>query len=169
MSRSSLAAALTLAVVVCITNPAFAQQNQSAVQAESASFSSSIVTATPTQISGEEAWLKSDLEAIQQRVRRRRIALIATSATLLTGIVLLGVGVARCNPIYYEERECSTVGDVLLTVSAVLSTTGLVGALTSGIMLRNSNRKKREIERELGRIEYGRRLQWDASSGALVF
>jgi hypothetical protein len=36
-------------------------------------------------------------------------------------------------------------------------------------MFGKANRHKREIERDIRRSQHGRRLQWDAPSGGLVF
>jgi hypothetical protein len=41
--------------------------------------------------------------------------------------------------------------------------------ITSGIILGVANKRKRETQRDIRRGYYGRRLQWDVPSGALVF
>ena len=46
---------------------------------------------------------------------------------------------------------------------------GATGMITSGIILGVSNKRKRNIKCEIRDISYGRRLQWDAPSGGLVF
>jgi hypothetical protein len=168
MSRPSVAATLTLAAMVFSATPALAQQNETAVQAESAP-SSSIVTTTPTEVSEDEAWLQSDLEAVQQRVRRRRIATISMGAAMTVGVILSVVPVSLCENPEGFQLECQPAARPLWITGFSLFSAGFFGIITAGVMLRNAKKKKREIERDLRRIQYGRRLQWDASSGGFVF
>jgi len=170
MSGPSFVAPLTLAAVVCTASPAFAQESQTAVQAESAP-SSSIVTTMPAEVSEHEAWLQSDLEAVQQRVRRRRIATISMGAAMTVGVVLAGVGFSQCEFVdgLIWEYQCKPAARPLWITGFSLFSAGFFGIITAGVMLRNAKKKKREIERDLRRIQYGRRLQWDASSGGFVF
>ena len=119
--------------------------------------------------------MQYDLEEARERTRRTRIALISTSAAFALGAILAGVGFSQCTQVQatsttnYDELVCNTAGDVLLPLGGTLTFLGFVGVLTSGIMFGKANRKKREIERDIRRGQYGRRLQWDAPSGGLVF
>ncbi len=119
--------------------------------------------------------MQYDLEEARKRTRRTRIALISTSAAFALGAILTGVGFSQCTRVQatittnYDELVCNTAGDVLLPLGGTLTFLGFVGVLTSGIMFGKANRHKREIERDIRRSQYGRRLQWDAPSGGLVF
>ena len=118
--------------------------------------------------------MQYDLEEARERTRRTRIALISTSAAFAAGVILAGVGASQCTRVqvttpYYDELECNTAGDVLLPLGGTFTFLGFVGVLTSGIMFGKANRQKREIERDIRRSQYGRRLHWDTPSGGLVF
>jgi len=174
MNRESFAAILILAVVVCTAGPVSAQQNQTTGAPEATPPPSIVITA-PNQPSSPEGWMQYDLEEARERTRRTRIALISTSAAFAVGVILTGVGFSQCTrvqgttPTYYDDLVCNTAGDVLLPLGGTLTFLGFVGVLTSGIMFGKANRKKREIERDIRRSQYGRRLQWDTPSGGLVF
>ena len=64
---------------------------------------------------------------------------------------------------------CNNAGDVLLPLGGTIAGLSAIGMLTSGIMLGVSNKRKRDIQRDIRRSQYGRRLQWDIPKGALVF
>jgi hypothetical protein len=173
MNRGSFAAILILAVVLCTAGPVSAQQSQT-TGAPEASPPASVVTTAPNQPSSREGWMQYDLEEARERTRRTRIALISTSAAFALGAILTGVGFSQCTRVqvsapYYDELVCNTAGDVLLPLGGTLTFLGFVGVLTSGIMFGKANRKKREIERDIRRNQYGRRLHWDTPSGGLVF
>jgi hypothetical protein len=165
---------LILAVVVCTAVPVSAQQSET-TGAPEASPPASIVTTAPNQPPSQEGWMQYDLEEARERTRRTRIALISTSAAFALGVILTGVGFSQCTRVpettqtYYDELVCNTAGDVLLPLGGTITFLGFVGVLTSGIMFGKANRQKREIERDIRRSQYGRRLQWDAPSGGLVF
>jgi len=175
MNRESFAAILILAVVVCTPGPVSAQQNQTTGAAEATpSPPTSIVSTAPDQTSSREGWMQYDLEEAKERTRRTRVALISTSAAFAVGAILTGVGFSQCTRVqtftpYSDELVCNTAGDVLLPLGGTLTFLGFVGVLTSGIMFGKANRRKREIERDIRRGQYGRRLQWDTPSGGLVF
>jgi hypothetical protein len=142
MNRESFAAILILAVVLCTAGPVSAQQSQT-TGAPEASPPASVVTTAPNQPSSREGWMQYD-------------------------------GFSQCTRVqvsapYYDELVCNTAGDVLLPLGGTLTFLGFVGVLTSGIMFGKANRKKREIERDIRRNQYGRRLHWDTPSGGLVF
>lgn len=118
--------------------------------------------------------MQYDLEEAKERTRRTRIALISTSAAFAVGAILTGVGFSQCTRVqtsipYSDELVCNTAGDVLLPLGGTFAFLGFVGVLTSGIMFGKANQRKREIERDIRRSQYGRRLQWDTQSGGLVF
>jgi hypothetical protein len=174
MNRGSFAAILILAVVVCTAGPVSAQQNQ-ATGAPEATPPASVVITAPNQPSSPEGWMQYDLEEARERTRRTRIALISTSAAFALGAILTGVGYSQCTRVEptsatnWDDWVCNTAGDVLRPLGGTITFLGFVGVLTSGIMFGKANRKKREIERDIRRSQYGRRLQWDAPSGGLVF
>ena len=173
MNRESFAAILILAVVFCTAGPVSAQQSETTGSPE-ASPPASVVTTAPNQPSSGEGWMQYDLEEARERTRRTRIALISTSAAFALGVILTGVGFSQCTRVqvttpYYDELVCNTAGDVLLPLGGTFTFLGFVGVLTSGIMFGKANRKKREIERDIRRSQYGRRLHWDTPSGGLVF
>jgi len=119
--------------------------------------------------------LEVDLEEANERSRRTRNALIATSVTFALGAILAGVGASQCEQITsssaqnYNDLMCNRAGDVLLPLGGTIAGLSFVGMLTSGIMLGVSNKRKREIQRDIRRGQHSRRLQWDIPSGALVF
>ena len=57
----------------------------------------------------------------------------------------------------------------MVPLGGTIAGLSFVGLLTSGIMLGVSNKRKREIQRDIRRGQYGRRLQWDIPSGAVAF
>ena len=117
--------------------------------------------------------LEYELEEARERSRRTRVALIATSAVFGVGIILAGIGASQCQWVdRVGERDdylCNNAGDVLVPLGASLSFAGAVGMITSGAMLGVRNRHKRELERDIRRGYYGRRLRWDIDSGRFVF
>ena len=173
MTRTSIAATLVLGAACWAAGPASAQEPSTIPGAEAGS--STATTTTAPNPTSEERWLQDDLEEANERSRRTRNALIATSATFALGAILAGVGASQCEQITsssvqtYEDLECNRAGDVLLPLGGTIAGLGFVGMLTSGIMLGVSNKRKREIQRDIRRSQHGRRLQWDIPSGALVF
>ena len=170
MSRRLLAASLTLAAL--ITSSAHAQQ----VQTETAP-APSIVTTAPNQTSVSRVYFDYDLEEAEERSRRVRVALVATSAAFGVGVILAGIGASQCQTIprvslgggVYDDLVCNRAGDVLLPLGGTLAATGAIGMITSGIMLGVRNKQKREIERDMRRRYYGDRFHWDIPSGGFVF
>jgi len=120
-------------------------------------------------------WLEVDFEEAKERSRRTRNALIATSASFALGAILAGVGASQCEQITssstqnYNDLMCNNAGNVLLPLGGTIAGLSAIGMLTSGIMLGVSTKRKREIQRDIRRSQYGRRLQWDIPKGALVF
>jgi hypothetical protein len=120
-----------------------------------------------------DAWLQRDLEDAQARSRRSRNALIGTSAAFGLGAVLAGIGASQCQSIstvnQYDDLLCNNAGKVLLPLGGTIAGLSALGMITSGIILGVANKRKREIQRDIRRGYYGRRLRWDVPSGGLVF
>jgi hypothetical protein len=120
-----------------------------------------------------DAWLQRDLEDAQARSRRSRNALIGTSAAFGLGAVLAGIGASQCQSIstvnQYDDLLCNNAGNVLLPLGGTIAGLSALGMITSGIILGVANKRKREIQRDIRRGYYGRRLRWDVPSGGLVF
>ena len=173
MTRASIAHTLIIAAVCWTAAPASAQQASTISEGETGP-SMSITTSAPGQ-TAEQRWLQVDLEEAIARSRRTRNALISNSASFSVGAILAGVGASQCEQITsssvqtYEDLACNRAGDVLLPLGGTIAGLSFVGMLTSGIMLGVANKRKREIQRDIRRSQYGRRLQWDIPSGALVF
>jgi hypothetical protein len=172
MTRASIALTLIAAALGWTAGPASAQEASTVVEAEAESTLS--VGAAPSQNS-ELHWLQVDLEEANDRSRRTRNALIGTSASFAVGAILAGVGLSQCQEVPKEQANtydtllCNNAGKVMLPLGGTITGLSFVGMLTSGIMLGVSNKRKREIQRDIRRGRYGRRLQWDIPSGALVF
>lgn len=173
MTRSAIARTLVVAAVCSIAGSASAQQSSATTEAETG-HSISVTTSAPNQ-SREQNWLQVDLEEARDRSRRTRNALIGTSAGFLVGSIIAGVGLSQCQEVPKEQANtydtllCNNAGKVMLPLGGTIAGLSFVGMLTSGIMLGVSNKRKREIQRDIRRSQYGRRLQWDIPSGALVF
>ena len=173
MIRASIARSLVVAAICWTAGPASAQQTSTSSDTETAP-SISIATSAPNQTSVQR-WLQVDLEEAKARSRRTRNALIGTSAGFLVGSIIAGIGLSQCQEVpkvqanTYDTLLCNNAGKVMLPLGGTIAGLSFIGMLTSGIMLGVSNKRKREIQRDIRRSQYGRRLQWDIPSGALVF
>ena len=171
MNRALISATLALVAACWAASPAFAQQ---AAPGAEAGAPPSMVT-TPKQSTSEVDWWQVDLAEAKERSRRTRNALIGTSAAFAAGVIMGGVGGSQCQVVpsstgsSQDELLCNNAGSVLLPLGATIGFLGFVGMLTSGIMLGVSNKRKREIQRDIRRSQYGRRLQLDPASGGLIF
>jgi len=173
MSRASILANLFVIFALLAPSAASAQAASTPEQAEATS-NASIVTTAPNQpASSQHVWFQHDLEDAKARSRRARNALIGTSVAFAVGAILAGAGASQCESVYnlnnYDDLVCNTAGNVLLPLGGTIAGLGAIGMITSGIILGVSNKRKREIERDIRRSHYGRRLQWDIPSGGLVF
>jgi hypothetical protein len=110
------------------------------------------------------------LEEMDVRVRRARIGLGVFAVPFIVGGVLVGVGTLGadcwcllCAADYVSPKKC----DVLPATGAALMGGGVVGMITSGILMR---RRKRDRD-SLRAAHYGRphRAQWDLAQSRLVF
>jgi len=173
MTRASIARTLVIAAACWTAGPASAQQASTIPEAETGP-SISIATSAPNQAS-EQHWLQVDLEEANERSRRTRNALIGSSAGFVVGAIIAGIGVSQCQEVpkeqanTYDSLLCNNAGKVMLPLGGTIAGLSFVGMLTSGIMLGVANKRKRELQRDIRRSQYGRRLQWDIPSGALVF
>ena len=173
MIRASIARTLVVVAICWTAGIVSAQQGSTTPEAETGP-SISIATSAPNQTS-EERWLQVDLEEAKARSRRIRNALVGTSAGFAVGAILAGIGLSQCQEVpkeqanTYDSLLCNNAGKVMLPLGGTIAGLSFVGMLTSGIMLGVSNKRKREIQRDIRRSQLGRRLQWDIPSGALVF
>ena len=162
-----------LALSLLMVSPAAAQQGTSSDPPAEAAQPSVVITMSPNPGVASPDYLQYELEEATERSRRVRVALISTSAVFGVGIILAGIGASQCQVVQRfnqpEDLLCNTAGDVLLPMGGAFSAAGAIGMITSGIMLGVRNKQKREIERDIRRRYYGRRLQWDIPSGRLVF
>jgi hypothetical protein len=173
MSRASILTGLLLAATLLASSPGLAQEASPTQQAE-ANVNASIVTTAPNQsMASRDVWFQQDLEDAKARSRRSRNALIGTSAAFGLGAVLAGIGASQCQSIstanQYDDLLCNNAGNVLLRLGGTIAGLSAIGMITSGIILGVANKRKREIQRDIRRSQYGRRLQWDIPSGGLVF
>ena len=173
MNRATTSTVTLLVFTLLLASPGSAQEPAAQAQAE-ANVNASIVTTAPNQgASSRDIWFQEDLAAAEARSRRSRNALIWTSAVFGVGAILAGIGASQCQSITsvnnYDELLCNNAGDVLLPLGGTLAGLGGIGMITSGIILGVSNKRKRDIKRDMRRASYGRRLQWDIPSGGLVF
>mgnify|MGYP001815442675 CR=1 FL=1 len=172
MTRASIARTLIVAALCWTAGPASAQQTSTILEAEAGS---TLSTGTAPNQTPEQRWLQVDLEEATERSRRTRNALIGTSAGFAVGSILAGIGLSQCQEVpkgqanTYDTLLCNNAGKVMLPLGGTIAGLSFVGMLTSGIMLSVSNKRKREIQRDIRSSQYGRRLQWDIPSGALVF
>jgi len=162
--------------------PATAQQASAPAQSEAtappaqpeAPPSSAVITTMPNQAaSSRDVWFAQDLEDAEERSKRSRNALIATSASFGLGAILAGIGVSQCQvitrPVQEDEILCNNAGDVLVPLGGTIAGLSAIGMITSGIILGVSNKRKREIQRDMRRAYYGSRLKWHPPSGGFVF
>jgi hypothetical protein len=130
-----------------------------------------VIMTAPSQTSASGVYFDYDLKEAEERSRRTRNALIATSAVTGVGIILLGVGSSQCEEGFNDsdDRVCNNAGDVLRPLGGSLFGAGSIGMITSGIMLGVSNKRKREIQRDMRRHYHGSRFHWDVGSGRFAF
>jgi len=171
--RTPFVATFALVAAFFQAAPAAAQQASTPAQPESPP-SSAVITTMPNQAaSSRDVWFAHDLEEAEERSRRSRNALIATSASFGLGVILTGIGVSQCQlitrPVQDDEILCNNAGDVLVPLGGSIAIVSAIGMITSGILLGVSNKRKREIQRDMRRAHYGSRLKWHPPSGGFVF
>ena len=162
-----------LAVSLLIVNPASAQQVTSPAAETQAGPPAVVITVSPNQTAPSLDYVQHELADAEARSRRVRNALIGTSVAFGVGLILTGIGASQCQIVYRfnqpDDVLCNTAGNVLVPLGGTLLAGGVIGMITSGIMLGVRNKQKREIERDMRKRYYGSRLQWDIPSGRLVF
>lgn len=111
------------------------------------------------------------LKHFEERSRRARISLIATSATTAVGIGLAAGGASQCDEFVRfgsDDYICNDTGDALIGVGGALFLAGSIGMIVSGIILGVSNKRIRELRRE--HRPYARRpVRYDPRRSAFVF
>lgn len=173
MNRATTPAASLLVFTLLAGSPVSAEEPSPKEQAE-ANVNASIVTTGPNQgASSRDVWFQQDLEEARARSRRSRNALIGTSAAFGVGAILAGIGASQCQKFStantFDDLLCNNAGNVLLPLGGTIAGLSAIGMITSGIILGVANKRKREIQRDMRRSQYGRRLQWEVPSGGLVF
>jgi len=173
MKRATTSAAGVLVFAILASSPVSADEPSPKEEAEPEA-NVSIVTTAPNQgASSRDVWFQQDLEEAKARSKRSRNALIGTSVAFGVGAILAGIGASQCQTIStvnnYDDLLCNNAGDVLLPLGGTIAGLAAVGMITSGIILGVANKRKREIQRDMRRSQYGRRLHWDIPSGGLVF
>lgn len=135
--------------------------------------SMSLVTATPQPSTSPPSWFERELEDTAMRIQRTRNALIGTSVGLAVGLILAGAALSQCESVPNfdgtDEYRCNDAGNALFATGGTIAGLSIIGMITSGAMLGVANRNKRQLQRDLRRGYYGRRLRWDVPKGALVF
>ena len=173
MTRGFIAAALVLCTACWAAGPVSAQEASTAAEVEGET-PSPMVTVERKPMTQQD-WWQIDLEEAQLRSKRTKNALIATSAAFGVGAVIAGIGASQCQTVpsstgsNQDELLCNSAGNVMLPLGGTIAGLSFIGMLTSGIMLGVANKRKREIQRDIRRSQYGRRLRWDIPSGGLVF
>lgn len=169
----SLVAGAFVAAVIWSAGSVAAQQHPASGTAPDAVSPSAVTTAPTATTASRNAWLQKDLADFEDRSRRARNALIGTSAVFGVGTILGAIGASQCQWIQtFQQRQellCNTTGDVLFPMGVTMAGLGAIGMITSGIILGVSNKRRRDIQRNLQSSSQSRRLQWDIPSGTLVF
>jgi hypothetical protein len=116
---------------------------------------------------------QSDIDKVTRQGRVLRNWLIGTTAGLVVGTVLTGVGASQCSSFSRlmgsNAVACNNAGEVLVPLGGTIMVLSGIGMLTTGIMLGVRNKQKRDIEREIRRRYTARRLHFDEKSGGLAF
>ena len=109
------------------------------------------------------------MSEVDQRIRRARIGLFASTGAFVAGLALVVGGVTQCETESGTDSiSCNRAGTGLLGAGYPLFLGGVVGMITTGAMLGVRNRKKRELERRIRNLTQ-RRLRWDVTSSRFVF
>jgi hypothetical protein len=108
------------------------------------------------------------LNDAEDRIRRTRNGLIASTAMFGFGWIFLGASIPHCRPGTNELLDCSGTGYALFVVGLTFSGSGAIGMITSGILLGVRKRNERLLQRSIRRRNEAR-FRWDPQSGAFVF
>ncbi len=127
-----------------------------------------VVTEAPSN--GAAAYQRTTelrLQRWEDKSRRARNALIATSATFGVSWVFLGVAISHCTEDFIGYA-CDNTGDVLGAIGGVMFWGGGIGMIVSGILLGVRNKRVREVEREMREIQTSG-FRWDPKTARFVF
>lgn len=111
-------------------------------------------------------------EELQLGIKRTRIALIATSASLAVGIALVAPAFSgdRCveNSFDNNSYSCTTAGKALLGVGSPFAIVGFWGVIVSGIMLGVRKGKLRRLNERIA-YQSDAKFRWDPYRSKFVF
>jgi hypothetical protein len=108
------------------------------------------------------------LEEMELRVKRARTGLIVSAGVYVIGLAVAIPGaVGDCGYVYYGYATPPARCDPLLYTGSTLTFLGVVGMITSGVMLRRRKRDRNWL-RQAQRTT-PRRAQWDLARSRLVF
>ncbi|MEZ4287243.1 MAG: hypothetical protein R3A47_03660 [Polyangiales bacterium] len=110
-----------------------------------------------------------DLQEAEARSRRARIALISTAAMVPVGLILAGIATTKCEDGVLSYDNCTSTGQALGITGAVVFWSGVIGTISSGIVLAVRNGKRRRIKREIRERTIMRGAHWDLQSNSLRF
>jgi hypothetical protein len=108
------------------------------------------------------------LDEMELRVKRARTGLIVSAGVYVIGLAVAIPGaVGDCGYVYYGYATPPARCDPLLYTGSTLTFLGVVGMITSGVMLRRHKRDRNWL-RQAQRTT-PRRAQWDLARSRLVF
>lgn len=169
MNRRPSIAAILFAFASLVGSAASAQQ----ASPETPPPGTVIIAAPNQEAANQAAWYERDLADAKARSRAARNALIGTSAAFVVGVIIGAVGASDCTSVstvnQTDDWVCGRRGDVMVPLGGTIAGLSAIGMLTSGIILGVSNKRKREIQRDMRRSGYGLRPHWDIPSGRFVF
>lgn len=118
---------------------------------------------------GMDRYALSDAE---DRSRRARVGLLATTAIFSAGVVIVVAGAAsECNRVERpgtDDIECTDTGDSLIAAGATVMGLSAIGILTTGILLGVRNSQKRKLLRSM-RDRDRAKVRWDPTTASFVF
>ena len=126
------------------------QEHETIGSSQPGSEQSAIVVSPPSTDGGHSlalAYEQYPTLDLDLKVRRARIALWSMAGMFVAGLVTFSVGLSQCTEYVTETGttvRCNGAGEVLEPMGRALMYGGVVGALTSGIMLAVRNKKRRE-------------------------
>lgn len=122
-----------------------------------------------TEPSAEEVQAFQDLDLMNEKIRRTRIALLSSTGAFGLGLALSIAGASQCSDAAFDgDLVCNTAGKALWGIGGPLLIGGGIAMLSTGIMLGVRQRKRRDQEHQIRRYSQ-RRLHWDLPSARLVF
>jgi hypothetical protein len=108
------------------------------------------------------------LEEMELRVKRARTGLIVSAGVYVIGLAVAIPGaVGDCGYVYYGYATPPARCDPLLYTGSTLTFLGVVGMITSGVMLRRRKRDRNWLRQAQSTTP--RRAQWDLARSRLVF